>query len=197
VSASILSMIKIILSGGGIGSLVSGALEGLGIPWPGAVVLTAAGTSFRGIQAAFVLATLFAVAYTIGSAVQYAFGRFCRHMLERLLSPAMRARLDGAIEKYGQAAVLWTRPLAVGNYISIPAGMMRMHPGKFILYTFLGIWPWAFGMTLAGGLIGKYMAVAAQAMYYLAGALIILALTAGTRKLWHSLRERRAASIGD
>jgi membrane protein DedA with SNARE-associated domain len=197
VSASILSVLKIILSGGGLGSLISGALEGVGVPWPGAVVLTAAGTTFHGVQAAAVLATLFSVTYTIGSAVQYAFGRFCRSMLERLLSPKLRARLDAVIEKYGQAAVLWTRPLAVGNYISIPAGMMRMNPNKFLLYTFIGIWPWAFVMALAGGIIGEYLALATQATYYLAGVLIVLAVISGGRKLWIAARERRTASAGD
>lgn len=188
--------LDIIFSGSGLGSLLSGALEGLGIPWPGAVVLTAAGTKYAGLQGAAILGTLFAVAYTAGSAVQYTFGRFCRHLLERLLSPAMREKLDRAIEKYGQAAVLWTRPLAVGNYISIPAGMMRMNMGKFLLFTFVGIWPWAFGMSLAGGAVAKYLAYATEALPLLAAVLVVFAAVSAVRKLRRRARHE-AESYGD
>lgn len=190
-------IIDLIFSASGLGSMLSGVLEGLGIPWPGAVVLTAGGTANPGIESAALLGTLFAVAYTAGSAVQYTFGRFCRSLLERLLSPAMREKLDRAIEKYGQAAVLWTRPLAVGNYISIPAGMMRMNPVKFLVYTFAGIWPWAFGMALAGGALGKYLTYAADAMPLLVGALAAWAVGMGIRKMWRRSRQAEPAGFGD
>ncbi|HWI51598.1 MAG TPA: VTT domain-containing protein [Symbiobacteriaceae bacterium] len=188
-------ILDIILSSNGLGSMLSGALEGVGIPWPGAVVLTAAGTKYSGVLGAAVLGTLFSVTYTASSAIQYAIGRYCRQLLERLLSDAMRMKLDRAIEKYGQAAVLWTRPLAVGNYISIPAGMMRMNPVKFLVYTFLGIWPWAFGMALAGGAIGQYMAFATDALPALAAGLVVVTVVAAVRKLWR--RSRETEQFGD
>jgi membrane protein DedA with SNARE-associated domain len=188
-------LINVIFSGSGLGSMLSGVLEGLGIPWPGAVVLTAAGTQYTGISNAAVLATLFAVTYTAGSAAQYVVGRFCRGLLDRLLSQAMRERVDQAIEKYGQAAVLWTRPLAVGNYISIPAGIMRMNPVKFVLYTFAGIWPWAFGMCVAGGVLGQYLSVLAHWFPYVAALLVMVATGAGALRLWK--RNRRNAEFGD
>jgi len=187
----------IIFSGSGLGSILSGVLEGLGIPWPGAVVLTAAGTKFAGVQGAVLLGTLFSIAYTAGSAVQYAFGRFCRGLLDRLLSDSLRVKLERAIEKYGQAAVLWTRPLAVGNYISIPAGMMRMHMGKFVLYTFAGIWPWAFGMALAGGAVSRYMAYATEALPLLAGVLVLVAIASAVRRLWRRSHPAEKAGFGD
>ncbi|HWI51108.1 MAG TPA: VTT domain-containing protein [Symbiobacteriaceae bacterium] len=188
-------ILDMILSGSGLGSMLSGILEGVGIPWPGAVVLTAAGTKFTGVVGAAVLGTLFAVTYTAGSAVQYAFGRCCRQLLERLLTASMRVKLDRAIEKYGQAAVLWTRPLAVGNYISIPAGMMRMNPVKFLVYTFAGIWPWAFGMALAGGAVGQYMAYATEALPLLAVVLVLVAIFSAVRKLWR--RSHETEQFGD
>jgi len=188
-------ILDIILSGSGLGSMLSGVLEGVGIPWPGAVVLTAAGTKYTGVLGAAVLGTLFAVTYTTGSAIQYAFGRCCRQLLERLLSASMRVKLDRAIEKYGQAAVLWTRPLAVGNYISIPAGMMRMNPVKFLIYTFAGIWPWAFGMALAGGALGQYMSYATDALPVLAVGLVLVAVVSAVRKRWR--RKQENEQFGD
>jgi membrane protein DedA with SNARE-associated domain len=146
--------------------------------------MAAAGSQHVGIVGALVLGTVFSITYTAGSAVQYVFGRFCRHLLERLLSDAIRAKLDWAIEKYGQFAVLWTRPLAVGNYISIPAGMMRMNPIKFTIYTFIGIWPWAVGMSFAGGAVGRYVALATEGLPIMAAVLVFLAVMWACYKLW-------------
>lgn len=94
---------------------ISGLLEGAGIPWPGGVVLTAAGVENTGLGAAVVIGTLFAIAYTASSALQYLLGRYCGELLNRCLSPVIRNRMDRAIERYGQIAVLWTRPLAMGG----------------------------------------------------------------------------------
>lgn len=187
-------ILDIVFSGSGLGTLLSGVMEGSGIPWPGAVVITAAGSQHPGIVGALVLGTLFSVTYVAGSAIQYVFGRFCRSLLERFLSDAMRAKLEHAIEKYGQLAVLWTRPLAVGNYISIPAGMMRMNPAKFTIYTFLGIWPWAVAMCLAGGALGKYVALATEAMPILAGVLVFFAVMWGALKLWERVTRTSAGN---
>ncbi|MDF2627019.1 MAG: hypothetical protein K0R39_850 [Symbiobacteriaceae bacterium] len=177
-------ILDIIFSGSGLGTLLSGAMEGSGIPWPGAVVITAAGSQHVGIVGALVLGTLFSITYVAGSAIQYVFGRFCRNWLDRLLSDKMRAKLDHAIEKYGQLAVLWTRPLAVGNYISIPAGMMRMNPVKFAIYTFVGIWPWAVAMSLAGGALGQYVSLATEALPILAGVVVFFAVMWAAHTLW-------------
>jgi membrane protein DedA with SNARE-associated domain len=178
----------IIFSDGGMGSLVSGILEGIGVPWPGAIIITTAGAEFPGMLNAVILATLFAVTYTLGSAAQYAVGRFGRSLLERLLSPRIRTRLDETMAKYGQTAVLWTRPLAVGNYISIPAGMMRMNPIRFIAYTFLGIWPWAFGMAAAGSLVSEYLDYFSHVTPYVIAAMVVWTLISGGRKLLAGLR---------
>ncbi|HLN64281.1 MAG TPA: VTT domain-containing protein [Symbiobacteriaceae bacterium] len=190
-------ILEIIFSGGGTGSLISGVLEGLGVPWPGAVVVTTAGANHPGLQGAAIIATLFAAAYTIGSAAQYAAGRFCRNLLERYLPTRVRNRLERAMAKYGHAAVLWTRPLAVGNYISIPAGMMRMNPIKFTVYTFMGIWPWAFGMAAFGNLLTQYLDYASAYMPYAIALMVVWALVSGGRMLWEAYRDDQEGTFGD
>lgn len=174
-------MLTILLSNSAFAGMLSGLLEGLGVPWPGAVVLTVAGTRFGALTAAIIIGTLFSLAYTVGSAVQYTFGRTCRQLLDYFLSEKTKRKLDQAIAKYGQAAVLWTRPLAVGNYISIPAGIMKMNVGKFLLYTFMGIWPWAVGMTYAGSLAGQWIDRLATVLPYAAGVVLPVALFTGVR----------------
>lgn len=171
-----------------LAGVISGLLEGVGIPWPGAVVLGAAGTEFSGLWAAVIIGTMFSVAYTLSSAVQYCLGRSCWHVMKRFVSAEVQDRLDDWMRKYGQAAVLWTRPLAVGNYISLPAGIMRMHVGKFLLYTFMGIWPWAFGMVLAGSVLHTYIHALSVWLPYLAGAMVVATLVSAGRSFWRRAR---------
>lgn len=177
--------IATILSGSVLGATLSGMLEGLGVPWPGTIVLTAAGAKYTGAEGALLLGTLFAITYTAGAIAQYAIGRWCRGLIERWLPTAMQERLERTIKKYGQTAVLWTRPLGVGNYISIPAGMMGMNPIRFSLYTFIGIWPWAFGMSLVGSVINRYVA---EALPFVVALLAVLALIPVIRKIWLRVR---------
>lgn len=178
-----------IFTGSGVGAILSGLLEGMGVPWPGAIVLTAAGADHTSLQGTLLLGTLFAITYTVGAVAQYAMGRWCRGLIERWLSESMRNRLERTIKRYGQAAVLWMRPLGVGNYISIPAGMMRMNPVRFILYTFVGIWPWAFGMAFLGEVVSQYLA---EALPFVVALLAVVALLPVLRKLW--LRSRGSNS---
>lgn len=186
----------VMLSGSGVAGFVSGLLEGVGVPWPGAVVLAAAGTRTAAIVSAVLVGTLFALAYTMGSAVQYLIGRYCRGLLDRFLSAATREKLERVIEKYGQAAVLWTRPLAIGNYVSLPAGIMRMPLGKFLLFTFIGIWPWAVGMTAAGSWVNAQVQAAAEALPLMAALLAAFGIAVALRRLW--IRNRKdQASFGD
>lgn len=175
-----------IFRSGLLGATVSGLFEGLGIPWPGTLVLTAAGANGTGMQGALWLGTLFAVTYTVGAMALYALGRWGWVFFERWVPKSTQDRLERAIKRYGHGAVCWIRPLAIGNYISIPAGMMRMNPIKFIIYTFAGIWPWAFAILLMGEVVNRYLA---QAMPYLLGILLVVAVAPGLRRLWQRFRQ--------
>lgn len=170
-----------IFSSSGLGATISGLFEGLGVPWPGTIVLTAAAANLEGTQGAVLLGSLFAITYTIGAVAQYAVGRWCRELIERWLSQGMRDRLEQTMQKYGQSAVLWTRPIGLGNYISIPAGMIRMNPVRFVIYTFVGIWPWAFGMSLVGEIVNRYLA---EALPFVIALLAVIAFVPLVRKLW-------------
>ncbi|MDF2628043.1 MAG: associated Golgi protein [Symbiobacteriaceae bacterium] len=165
--------------------MVSAVIEGLGVPWPAELLLTTTGAQYEGFLAAIVIGGAFAIAYTAGATVQYLIGRFFAHLLDRWVEPRTLAKLDRVFAKHGQFAVLWMRPVpALGNLLSIPAGMMRMHIGKFVLYTLLGIWPWAVATTylgtLAGGVLGPYV----RLLPYMAGGIVVITLASGIRALY-------------
>jgi membrane protein DedA with SNARE-associated domain len=43
----------------------------------------------------------------------------------------------------------------VRTFIALPAGIARMPRGRFHLYTFLGSWPWCFGLAYLGMKLGE------------------------------------------
>jgi membrane protein DedA with SNARE-associated domain len=70
-----------------------------------------------------------------------------------------RRELDWAesfFRRGGQVTVLVGRLLpVVRTFIALPAGIARMPRGRFHLYTFLGSWPWCFGLAYLGMKLGE------------------------------------------
>jgi membrane protein DedA with SNARE-associated domain len=179
--------------------VAAGGLEGAGVPWPGSIIVAGAGlTSGGGWPALCLMATAFSVTYCLGALAQYGIGRALGAAALTWLSDKQRMRLETMMARYGTGAVLWTRPLAIGNYVSIPAGIMRMPVLKFLLYTLLGIWPWAFGMLLIGRSVSSWFAdLQATLQPWLlpsVAAAIGCALLAGG---WKYLRQRQQAGASD
>lgn len=187
-----MSWIETILSRSGLASILSGVLEGLGIPWPGAIVLTAAGTEAPDASTALVLALCFGFLYTGSSWLQYLLGRYFWTFLRRYIPQAQQEKLHAVMQKHGEFAVLWTRPLAIGNYVSLPAGVIHMHQGKFLVYTFLGIMPWCLAMTYGGSLIGAHLAAAADILTIAAGVMVVVG---GLAALHKTVRARKGHSV--
>lgn len=133
----------------------AGLLEGIGVPWPGMFIIAGAAAGLgNGWTDMPRVTAAFAVGYSLGALIQYLLGRLAGPTVLAWLPAAQRAKLQALSAKHGTAMVLWTRPLAVGNYVSIPAGILRMPVHRFIVYTFLGIAPWAASMAAGGWLLG-------------------------------------------
>jgi len=127
----------------------------------------------------------------VGALGQYAVGRILGPVALAWLPAGQHNRIDRLMAQHGSAAVLWSRPLAVGNYVSAPAGMMRMPIARFLWATFLGIAPWAFGILLVGTTVGSQLGdvQVAISQYMLpavalvgAAAVIVLSLKLRRRK---------------
>jgi len=66
-------------------------------------------------------------------------------------------KADKWFEKYGDKSVLLGRLIpGIRELISIPAGIFRMNPKKFLIYTFIGSCSWSILLTA----IGYYLGVA-------------------------------------
>jgi membrane protein DedA with SNARE-associated domain len=96
------------------------------------------------------------VANLLGSCIAYAVGYHGRASVltnNRLfhINDAQLDRAHGWFERYGPAAVFFSRMLpVVRTFISLPAGVARMRFSTFAVLTFLGALPWNLGLVLLG-----------------------------------------------
>ncbi len=146
---------------GGITLLM--AIESACIPLPSELIMPFAGyLVFDGKMNLVWAATAGAIGCNLGSLIAYEIGFYGgRPLVEKFGSYILMGRreLDWAdhfFRRWGQAAVFVGRLLPViRTFIALPAGIARMPRGRFHLYTFLGSWPWCFGLAYLGMKLGE------------------------------------------
>jgi membrane protein DedA with SNARE-associated domain len=146
---------------GWFGVVIMMAIESACIPLPSEVIMPLAGQYLvtRGDNWAGILLAGFygALGCTIGSIIAYWVGALGgRPLVEKygkylLINKHHLHTADRWFEKYGEATAFFSRLLPViRTFISFPAGVARMNFGKFVIYTFLGSFPWSAGLAWAG-----------------------------------------------
>jgi membrane protein DedA with SNARE-associated domain len=146
------------------GIVVAMAIESCCIPLPSELIMPLAG--FLAFQHRFNLwgaALAGAIGCVLGSLVAYGIGaRGGRPLVLRygryaLISPRDADRADAFFARYGAPAIFLTRLMPiVRTFISLPAGIARMHLGTFVVYTFLGSLPWCLALAFAGYVLGVH-----------------------------------------
>jgi membrane protein DedA with SNARE-associated domain len=145
------------------GLFVLMTLESACIPIPSEATMLFAGFDVsKGKWSLFEITLVGSVANLVGSWIAYAIGYFGRiELLEkhgRKLhnSSGQLARADRWFERYGSAAVFFSRMLPiVRTFISLPAGVARMPFWRFSALTFLGCVPWVFALGFIGKQVGS------------------------------------------
>jgi membrane protein DedA with SNARE-associated domain len=144
------------------------AIESACIPLPSEVIMPLSGWMLikeRALGPAYTLVAGFygALGCTIGSIIAYWIGmRGGRPFLERygrylLISTYDLELADRWFSRYGNWAIFFSRLLpVVRTFISLPAGIARMPFGKFVVYTFLGSFPWCLGLAYGGYQLGMH-----------------------------------------
>lgn len=145
---------------GGIAFLM--AIESACIPLPSELIMPFAGyLVFEGKMSLLWAATAGAIGCNLGSLVAYEIGCYGgRPLVERygrwiLLTRRELDWADRFFQRWGDAAVFIARLLPViRTFIALPAGIARMSRLRFHVYTFLGSWPWCFGLAWLGLKLG-------------------------------------------
>ncbi|MDQ4008130.1 MAG: DedA family protein [Actinomycetota bacterium] len=149
---------------GGPGAGIAIALENLFPPLPSEVILPLAGfTASRGdmsLVSAIVWTTLGSL---VGALVLYALGAALGRQRMRAIAVRMPLikvadvdRAEAWFARHGTKAVFFGRMIPLfRSFISIPAGIERMRPSVFVLYTTLGSLVWNVLFVMSGYLLGE------------------------------------------
>src|SRR5574341_980436 len=146
---------------GGIALLMG--IESACIPLPSEIIMPFAGyLVFKGQFTLHGAALAGAVGCVAGSIPAYYLGRFGgRPLIERygrfvLISHRELDLADRLFARWGQWVVFGARLLpVVRTFIAFPAGVARMPMGKFIVYTFVGSYPWCWALAWVGMKLGE------------------------------------------
>jgi membrane protein DedA with SNARE-associated domain len=180
------------------GIFVLMTLESACIPIPSEATMLFAGFAVSRGEYSLVAATLVgSFANLVGSWIAYAVGYYGRiELLERHgrklhIKPHHLQQADRWFERYGDAAVFFTRMLPiVRTFISLPAGVARMPFVRFSVLTFLGCIPWVFMLTFIGQQAGANWEDWKDSLHYFdyAVAAIIVAIAAYYGIRWYRNR---------
>lgn len=152
------------------------AVESVFIPLPSEIIMPLAGWMLIKEQGLSPIYTVWAGFYgalgcTLGSIIAYWAGKKGgRPFLQKygryfLVSQHDLEQADRWFAKYGSSVVFFSRLLpVVRTFISLPAGIARMPLLKFSIYTFLGSFPWCWGLAYGGYILGEHWEKIRQVM---------------------------------
>jgi membrane protein DedA with SNARE-associated domain len=155
-------IISVISSLGYGGIVVLMAIESACIPLPSEVIMPFSGyLVFAGRFNLWLVGLAGALGCVVGSVVAYYAGLYGgRPFIEKygryvLISHHDLDMADRWFARWGEATIFFSRLLpVVRTFISFPAGVARMHFGHFVLYTFVGSFPWCLGLAYVGMILG-------------------------------------------
>ena len=156
-------IISVISTTGYTGIVILMAIESACIPLPSEIIMPFAGYLVStGRFDLYLAATAGAIGCNVGSIVAYELGkRGGRAVVDRwgryvLMSHGDLDRAERFFARWGDLTVLVCRLLpAIRSFIAFPAGVARMNLWRFHFYTFIGSWPWCYGLAWVGMKLGE------------------------------------------
>ena len=138
-------------------------IESACIPLPSEIIMPFSGyLVYTGRFGLWEVAAAGAVGCVVGSLVAYWVGMYGgRPVIEKygryvLISLHDLDIADRWFARRGELIVFASRLLPViRTFIAFPAGVARMKLGRFIVYTFLGSFPWCLGLAYVGQKLGE------------------------------------------
>ena len=180
------------------------AIESACIPLPSELIMPFAGyLVYTGKMNLFGVATAGAIGCNLGSLIAYEIGHYGgRPLVERYGRWILMGRreLDWAdhfFKSRGELAIVIGRMLPViRTFIALPAGIAHMPRAKFHIYTFIGSWPWCFGLAYLGMKLGENWRSLGKYFHQfdaVIGAVIVAAVAWFIWSHWqHRLRENES-----
>ncbi|MGB6127653.1 MAG: DedA family protein [Psychrilyobacter sp.] len=157
-SETINYLVKTIENLGYIGIVLLMILESSFFPFPSEIIMIPAGYLASIGEMNFILIIIFGILGSlIGSWFNYFLAcRYGRVLLLKIIKEEKIKKLEIFFENHGHISTFTGRLIpGVRQYISFPAGLARMNPLKFSIYTGLGAGIWCTVLTLLGYVLGK------------------------------------------
>lgn len=196
-----------------IGILLAMAIESCCIPLPSEIVMPLAGimlvtgkilSGIALLPGLILVALAGSLGCVLGSIVAYWIGysggrplmlKYGRYVL---ISQADADKADAFFLKYGSATAFFSRLLpVVRTYISLPAGIARMPFVKFVLFSFLGSFPWCLLLAYVGTVIGNNLATLAPIFHDLDIVIIVAVVVLIALYIWRHIRNDQQARAKD
>jgi membrane protein DedA with SNARE-associated domain len=184
----------------GIAALM--AIESACIPLPSEVIMPFAGSLVPSGRFTLLGCGLAgAIGCVVGSIPAYYLGAYGGRPLVLkygryiLLSPEHLDWADRFFARRGDLTVFVARLLpVVRTFIAFPAGVARMPMGKFILYTFVGSFPWCLGLAWVGMKLGENIEALKPWFHRFDAVLVVVGLGAVVWFVRKQIKARRALS---
>jgi len=111
-----------------------------------------------------------------------------------LISQHDADKADTFFQRWGTATAFFSRLMpVVRTYISLPAGITKMSPIKFSIYTFLGSLPWCLLLAYLGYILGNNYEQISGPLHYLDGGIVFLVVVLVVLYVWRHIRNDRRA----
>lgn len=177
------------------------AIESACIPLPSEIIMPLAGWMLvankgLGIEYLILAGLCGAVGNVIGSVIAYGVGargglpflnRYGKYLL---ITEHDIERATRWFDSYGDRIVFFSRLLpGVRTFISFPAGIARMKPGKFVFYSFLGSFPWSVALAWGGYVLGQNWEQVREIMRPFDIPIVIILALLVIAFVWLKLRE--------
>ena len=169
-------------------------LESSFFPFPSEVVMIPAGyLAFRGDMNLTLVILAGIVGSLSGAWFNYILAsKLGRKFLLKIMSKERVDKLELFFEKHGHISTFTGRLIpGIRQYISFPAGLAKMSPFKFSLYTVLGAGIWVVILTLLGYFLGANQELIHQ---YLKEITIVTLILVAILIIFYVVKQKRSNS---
>jgi len=141
------------------------------------------------------------VAAVLGSAAGYWISRlYGRALFERpdsrFFKQSHLRKAEAFYDKHGGKALVIARFLpVVRTFVPIVAGVTRMPFGRFLAYNIVGALLWAVGLTLAGYLLGTWIAGFDKYLAPVIVLVVVLSILPTAIHFWRDYRKRTKGAV--
>jgi membrane protein DedA with SNARE-associated domain len=197
VSAFVLSTIQ---AGGYAGVAGLMAIESACIPLPSELIMPFAGfLASQGRFSLWLLGVVGALGCVIGSIPAYYLGLYGgRPLIEKYGKWVLRSHhdldlADRLFQRHGEPVVFFARLLpVVRTFVAFPAGVSKMEIRRFVIYTFVGSFPWCLGLAYLGMKLGEHWESLGVYFHRFDAAIGATILAGIVLYVWRHLKQRQS-----